>query len=137
MHASISEKPQFVILPAFYPIALIVSYKFSAHHHPLISRVFHTRGGIITVANVQPLRVTELSNQLSFLGINMSFDLVFTDFAEFLTIYYYIVVQFILDLWLSTCIHLYLYTHTIPYNGKIHIVLIRNSENSVLDQLSF
>ena len=137
MHASISEKPQFVILPAFYPIALIVSYKFSAHFHPLFGRVFHTRGGIITVTNVQPLRVTELSNQLSFLGINLSFDLVFTDFAEFLTTCYHVVAQVSLGLWLSTYIHLYLYTHTIPYNGKIHIVLIRNSENSVLDQLSF
>ena len=76
MHAKISEKPQFVILSAFYPIALTVSYKFSAHYQPLISRVFHTRGGIITVANVQPLRVTELSNQLSFLGINIMIKLV-------------------------------------------------------------
>ena len=82
------RSPNFVILSAFYPIVLIVSYKFSAHFHPLFSRVFHTRGGIIAVTNAHPLRVTELSNQLSFLGINMSFDLVFTDFAEFFTYYY-------------------------------------------------
>ena len=133
MHARISEKPQFVILPAFYPIALIVSYKFSIYFHPHWE--LHTRG-LLLVSCPSNLCVTVLTI-ISYLGINISFDLVFTDFAEFLTTCYHVVAQVSLGLWLSTYIHLYLYIHTTPYNGKIHIVLIRNSENSALDQLSF
>nr|DAR81236.1 MAG TPA: hypothetical protein [Caudoviricetes sp.]DAS01056.1 MAG TPA: hypothetical protein [Caudoviricetes sp.]DAU01919.1 MAG TPA: hypothetical protein [Caudoviricetes sp.]DAX75903.1 MAG TPA: hypothetical protein [Caudoviricetes sp.] len=46
----------FVTLQAFYPIVLIVSYKFSIHFHPrLLGGVSDTRGGIIFI---HPLCVT-------------------------------------------------------------------------------
>ena len=112
-----------VILFVFYQTILIISYKLSVHYHPFwMSR---TLGRIIAVSSAHLLRVTEVGNQPTFLGINIVINHI--SFYRFCGIFNYIFLYnatFILWLWLLTCIRLFLYIHIIPNNGKIHIVFL-------------
>ena len=78
---------QFVIVPAFYLILLILSNKLSIHcHHRVVA---DARAYIIALNNAQQVCVTVADDSSAYLGICISNDLAFTDFARLLPAYRY------------------------------------------------
>ena len=78
---------QFVIVSAFYLTLLILSNKLSIHFHHRV--VADARACIIALNNAQQVCVTVADDSPAYLGICISYDLAFTDFARLLPAYRY------------------------------------------------